>query len=170
VVADHGGLVNKFEGDAALCVFGAPAELRDAETACLCAAREMTRRMQELPDPLAAGIGVSAGTAVAGWVGAESRYEYTVIGDPVNEAARLSDEAKSVEPRLLAAQRLIDRADETERRCWEQHEELQLRGRSATTCTYRPVDLAGNDCRHQQQPPGRHTDEQPETAPDQQAR
>ena len=55
VVADHGGLVNKFEGDAALCIFGAPAELQDAATACLCAAREMTRRMQQLPEPLAAG-------------------------------------------------------------------------------------------------------------------
>jgi adenylate cyclase len=163
VVADHGGLVNKFEGDAALCIFGAPAELQDAETACLCAARAMTRLMQDLPEPLAAGIGVSAGRAVAGWVGAESRYEYTVIGDPVNEAARLSDEAKSLDPRLLASERLVDRGDDTERRCWEQHQELRLRGRSASTCTYRPVDLTGNDCRHQQQPPGQHTDTDTDT-------
>ena len=160
VVADHGGLVNKFEGDAALCVFGAPAELEDAATACLCAARAMTRRMQDLPEPLTAGIGVSAGRAVAGWVGAESRYEYTVIGDPVNEAARLTDEAKSVDPRLLASERLIEAADDTERRCWEEHEEIQLRGRSATTRTFQPRDLTGNDCRHQQQPPGERIDDE----------
>src|ERR1700712_5546747 len=160
VVADHGGLVNKFEGDAALCVFGAPAELEDAGTACLCAARAMTRRMQELPEPLAAGIGVSAGRAVAGWVGAESRYEYTVIGDPVNEASRLTDEAKNLDPRLLASERLIEAADDTERRCWEEHEEIQLRGRAATTRTYRPRDLTDNDCRHQQQPPGERIDDE----------
>jgi adenylate cyclase len=160
VVADHGGLVNKFEGDAALCIFGAPAELEDAYTACLCAARAMTQLMQDLPEPLAAGVGVSAGRAVAGWVGAESRYEYTVIGDPVNEAARLSDEAKSVDPRLLASERLVERADDQERECWEHHEDLSLRGRSASTSTYRPRDLAGNDCRHQQQQPGKRRDEE----------
>lgn len=168
VVADHGGLVNKFEGDAALCIFGAPGELEDADTACLCAARAMTRLMQDLPEPLAAGIGVSAGRAVAGWVGAESRYEYTVIGDPVNEAARLSDEAKSVDPRLLASERLVERADDQERECWEHHEDLSLRGRSASTSTYRPRELTGNDCRHQQQPPGerREDDSHRETRPE----
>src|SRR6195952_5709091 len=162
VVADHGGLVNKFEGDAALCVFGAPAELEDANTACLCAARALTRLMQDLPEPLAAGIGVSAGRAVAGWVGAESRYEYTVIGDPVNEAARLSDEAKSVDPRLLASERLIDQADDTERRCWTEDEEIKRRARPPSPPPSRPLALPVNDCRHQQQPPDERTDDEPE--------
>jgi adenylate cyclase len=175
VVADHGGLVNKFEGDAALCIFGAPERLQDAATACLCAAREMTRRMQQLPEPLAAGIGVSSGRAVAGWVGAESRYEYTVIGDPVNEASRLTDEAKNLDPRLLASERLVEGADGEERQCWERHEEIQLRGRSASTVTYRPRDLSGHDCRHQQQPAEGGVDdaeqrlEQAEERPEQQS-
>jgi adenylate cyclase len=152
VVTDHGGLVNKFEGDAALCIFGAPQELPDAATACLCAARELARRMKELPEPLGAGIGVSSGRAVAGWVGAESRYEYTVIGDPVNEAARLTDEAKSVDPRLLASERLIRSAAATEQEYWDRHDELQLRGRSVATMTYRPHDLERSTCRHGEQP------------------
>jgi hypothetical protein len=50
-------------------------------------------------------------------------------------------------------------ADEQERRCWQEHEEIQLRGRSASTRTFRPQDLTGNDCRHQQRPPGDRTDE-----------
>lgn len=45
-------------------------------------------------DGLRAGIEVSSGTVLAGNVGAEERFEYTVIGDPVNEAARLTELAK----------------------------------------------------------------------------
>ena len=91
VVEEHGGWVNKFEGDAALAVFGAPVPSDDAAGAALAAARELAGRLPDEVAELDAGIGVSAGKAVAGNVGAESRFEYTVIGDPVNEAARLSD-------------------------------------------------------------------------------
>ena len=52
---------------------------------------------------LEAGIGVASGKVVAGNVGAADRYEYTVIGDAVNVASRLTDEAKSRPGRVLAA-------------------------------------------------------------------
>ncbi|MBW0103889.1 adenylate/guanylate cyclase domain-containing protein, partial [Pseudonocardia sp. KRD291] len=95
-VEHAGGWINKFEGDAALAVFGAPMDLPDPPTAALAAARRMAERLAaEMPD-ISAGIGVSAGDAVAGNVGDLRRFEYTVIGDPVNEAARLTDLAKSV--------------------------------------------------------------------------
>ena len=67
------GLVNKFIGDAALAVFGAPVELDDHAGQALAAARAMARRLaEEVPD-LQAKIGVSTGEAVAGNVGEESR-------------------------------------------------------------------------------------------------
>ena len=72
-----GGLVNKFEGDAALCVFGAPG--RAARPRRPGARRRP--RAAERPDAgrgLDAAIGVAAGRAVAGYVGAETRFEYTV--------------------------------------------------------------------------------------------
>ncbi|WP_205872901.1 adenylate/guanylate cyclase domain-containing protein [Mycobacterium camsae] len=92
VVERHQGLINKFEGDAALAIFGAPIELPDYAGAALAAARELGRRLNR--SEIRAGIGVSAGTVFAGNIGESRRYEYTVIGDPVNEAARLTEVAK----------------------------------------------------------------------------
>lgn len=69
------GLVNKFEGDAALCVFGAPVATDDPAGDALRAARGLADRLAlELPQ-VEFGIGVSAGPAVAGNVGAEQRFE-----------------------------------------------------------------------------------------------
>ena len=82
---------------------------------------------------LDAAIGVSFGTVVAGNVGAADRYEYTVIGDPVNEAARLTELAKESDGRLVASERALDAADEEERGRWELGEEVTLRGRSEPT-------------------------------------
>ncbi len=133
VTESHGGFVNKFEGDGALCVFGAPAGLHDPAGAALAAGRELCARLaDELPD-VDAGAGVSAGEAVAGNVGAVERFEYTVIGDPVNEAARLSELAKRRPERLIASGAAVERAAEAERDRWEVVDETQLRGRSEAT-------------------------------------
>lgn len=133
VVATHGGLVNKFEGDAALCIFGAPLVLDDPAASALRAAREMSARLKaEVPD-LDAGIGVSQGLVIAGNIGATHRLEYTVIGDPVNEAARLTEEAKEHPERVVASQRILDRADSGESARWRLLEPLLLRGRLEPT-------------------------------------
>jgi adenylate cyclase len=133
VVEADGGLVNKFEGDAALCVFGAPAVCEDCAGDGLRVARRLAARLsRELPE-VDFGIGVSAGLAVAGNVGAEHRFEYTVIGDPVNEAARLAELAKERPERVLASSAALDRAGEAERQAWTVTESAVLRGRLAPT-------------------------------------
>jgi adenylate cyclase len=129
----HGGWVNKFEGDAALCVFGAPGDLDDPAGGALCAGREIRDRVaEELPD-IDLGVGISAGRAVAGNVGAEERYEYTVIGDPVNEAARLSELAKDRPERLLASEAALRRASDPEAKRWSLGDAVTLRGRDEPT-------------------------------------
>jgi adenylate cyclase len=142
VSATHaeGGWVNKFEGDAALCVFGAPSEFVDHAARALRTARTLRAAIDGLARAhpgLDAGIGVSSGTVIAGNVGALDRYEYTVIGDPVNEAARLTEIAKERRERVVASASAIGAAPD-ERRRWKQAELILLRGRSQPTQTFTP--------------------------------
>ncbi|MEA2469271.1 MAG: adenylate cyclase, partial [Thermoleophilaceae bacterium] len=131
-VSLHGGWVNKFEGDAALCVFGAPTAHPDPAGSALASARALRFPLADLAG-VDAAIGVSAGVVVAGNVGAAERFEYTVIGDPVNEAARLTELAKTCEGRLLASDAAIERAGAVERRRWQTDREVALRGRARAT-------------------------------------
>lgn len=107
------GMINKFQGDAALAISGAPFHSEGAASAALATARALGDKMRGLP-LVDFGIGVSAGPVFAGNIGAEHRYEYTVIGDPVNEAARLADLAKTSERRILCSS-----ATARHRACWE---------------------------------------------------
>jgi len=139
VVGANGGWVNKFDGDGALCVFGAPVDQPGCATACLAAARHLHARLAyELPEA-DTGIGVSAGPAVAGNVGAEQRFEYTVIGDPVNEAARLCERAKGMPARVLASEAILQRAEAGESARWQLEDEVLLRGRPSPTRTAAPL-------------------------------
>jgi adenylate cyclase len=143
-VAAERGWVNKFEGDGALCVFGAPVAQDDHASRALRAARTIRRELLALAaeqSGVEAAIGVSAGTAVAGNVGSEQRYEYTVIGDPVNEAARLTDEAKHRLGRVLAGEEAVARSG-AEARNWMVADEVALRGRSEPTLVYEPAPTA----------------------------
>jgi adenylate cyclase len=135
-VREEGGWVNKFAGDGALCVFGAPADLPDHRAAALRAARALRTRLAALP--IEAGIGVSSGTVTAGNVGAEERFEYTVIGDPVNEAARLTESAKTVAGQALASEATVAGAGD-EAAKWAPAGTETLRGRAAPTTFYAPV-------------------------------
>jgi adenylate cyclase len=129
----RGGWVNKFEGDAALCVFGAPTGHPDAAAGALATGRALRERLaRELPEAQAA-IGLSAGTVVAGNVGAAERFEYTVIGDPVNEAARLTELAKTTRSRLLASEAIVSAAGSAEADHWRLGETVTLRGRGRPT-------------------------------------
>ena len=136
VVREHGGWVNKFEGDAALAVFGAPVPVRDHAGRALAAARDLHARLRRL-DGTEAGIGVSCGQVVAGNIGEEQRFEYTVIGDPVNEAARLTELAKD-EGGVLASGSALEHAGEEERSRWSLDGTAELRGRSQPTRLAKP--------------------------------
>ncbi len=102
-VMDHGGVVNKYIGDAIMAVFGVPAPrtgemeiARDARNAVKCALG-MKQELERLNSQwttrgrsaMKMRVGIHTGPLMVGCVGSEERLEYTVIGDTVNVAARL---------------------------------------------------------------------------------
>jgi len=97
LVARHQGVVDKFMGDSVMALFGLPeARPDDLLRALTCAVEmqqaiaEMNWRSQERGEPsIYAGIGISTGEVMAGSFGSQVYSEYTVIGDPVNLAARI---------------------------------------------------------------------------------
>jgi adenylate cyclase len=135
-VTAEGGWVNKFEGDGAMCVFGAPVALDDHAARALRAARAL--HLALVSASVDAAIAVSSGPAVAGNVGSERRFEYTVIGDPVNEASRLSEEAKLRPDRVLASSASVVLAGGAAGP-WALDSVVVLRGRDTPTEAYRPA-------------------------------
>ena len=127
IVNREGGWVNKFEGDAALCIFGAPALQPDHASRALRAASALPRELSRIADVLPAGIGVASGEVLAGFVGTAERYEYTVIGDVVNLAARLCDLAKDQRSGVLADLATVAAAGGPEE--WLDVGKVRVRGR-----------------------------------------
>ena len=137
VVHRNKGVINKFQGDAALAVFGAPVSLHDAASHALQAAREIQRGLEGFE--LKAGIGVASGHVVAGHIGGKDRFEYTVIGDAVNGAARLTDLAKDTPGMVLTNAATLRAANEVEQQRWTLMKSVELRGRNKMTQLARPV-------------------------------
>jgi adenylate cyclase len=101
VIFAHGGTLDKYIGDGLMALFGAPTASPDDPCNAVSAAVQMQRRMEDINTQLRAeglaeiaiGIGLHTGVATVGYIGSERRSEYTAIGDTVNLAARLEQNA-----------------------------------------------------------------------------
>lgn len=164
VVAAHGGVIDKFMGDAVMAVFGAPLPCRgansiaeqaqNAATCALAMARELERlnaelRAAELP-LIAVRIGIHTGGLIAGSFGSAERSEYTVVGDTVNTASRLESFANELiesetnpTPCTIAISgatlKWLDGAFAT-----REIGEVQLKGKAERVSVYHLIDFAGS--------------------------
>jgi class 3 adenylate cyclase len=108
-VVDGGGHVNKFLGDGALAVFGAPNELANHADAAVAAAGLIHRLVAErFGGELRIGIGINTGKVIAGTIGGGSKLEFTLIGDTVNVAARVEQLTKTTGDAILLTQQTVD--------------------------------------------------------------
>ncbi len=148
VVFEYGGILDKFIGDAVMAVWGIPiggtnvgpgdasSTIKCAEKMMLALAQLNEVRSHRGEEPFCVGIGIASGPCVAGAIGARRRMEYTVIGDAVNIAARLSGVAKPSE--ILFDDASYMRAKKP--RAAEFHASLKVKGRDAA------VEVWSIDC------------------------
>ena len=115
-VARHGGVINKYIGDAIMVLFGAPMQSQTHALDALNAALEMRAALAQMNKGWAErglpeihfGIGIHSGPVLAGNIGAANRMEYTVIGDTVNTASRIEGLCKLYQKDLLVSQSAAD--------------------------------------------------------------
>ena len=107
-VVDAGGHVNKFLGDGALAVFGAPNDNRS----CRCGSGFRRRHpglvAERFGGELRIGIGIDTGKVIAGTIGGASKLEFTLIGDTVNVAARVEQLTKTTGDTILITSGTVD--------------------------------------------------------------
>ena len=151
-IMDHGGVVDKYIGDAIMAVFGVPfshtdrAEIQQDAANAIAASIAMHERLKLLNARLLAegkpmiqfGIGIHTGVVVAGSVGGSKRLNYSVLGDTVNVAARLESMNKAVTTdnpfnMLITGETLSYLND---RYSVKPIETLQLRGRKQPTMIF----------------------------------
>ena len=146
VVLRHGGILDKYIGDAIMAVFGAPLVVpRDADNA-VAASIEMIRALDRFNrrrtssglEPIEVGIGISTGEVVAGSIGSTKRMDYTVIGESVNLAARLEGANKHYGTNVLVSGSTVSQMKSA--LSWREIDLMRLTGTNKLISVFEPLD------------------------------
>lgn len=143
VIHQHEGIVDKFIGDAVFAIWGiAPGKHDPVQQAFACA-RELVANASHLSfggEPIALGIGLNAGRVFIGNVGGEGKRQFTVLGHPVNMAARYESATKDLQAPLVIGEAFVCLLPEALRFLLKRHEQIAIRGAgSQTLYTYDPA-------------------------------
>lgn len=142
IVLKHGGTLDKYVGDAIMGLFGAPLPQEDHAARAVRAALEMIAQIPALSltwearsgRPLRIGVGINSGEAVVGVMGADSRREYSAIGDTVNLASRLEGVTKDFQtPIVVSHATVVALGDRFQVR---ELSELKVKGREEAVRVY----------------------------------
>lgn len=149
IISQHyHGHIDKFMGDCAMVVFGVPEQ--DPEhsfhaIACAIMIRKLVAKLNNLrlkkgQLPVRFRMGINTGNVVAGNLGSSDRMEYTVIGDPVNLASRLSSVAGA--DQIVIMEELYQRGSVRDRVIAHPHETIRVRGKQQPVSTFLVDDIA----------------------------
>jgi adenylate cyclase len=138
VIRRHGGHANKFIGDGLLAVFGAPERHADHAARAVAAARDIAQLVRRgLGGRLRVGVGVNSGRVVVGTIGGGGRRDFTVIGDPVNTAARVEAATRLTGDDILITETTL-RALGPHGDDFEERPSAPLKGKAASVRLYAP--------------------------------
>jgi adenylate cyclase len=161
VIEKHGGVIDKYTGDGVMALFGAPISREDDAARAVATSLEMVRAVRDLGGSLAAdglphpdiGIGLNTSEVIAGNVGTPSRFNYTVLGDGVNLAARLETLTKRYRVPIVCGQPTRALADEF---TYRELDKVRVRGKSIPVTIFEPLGRAADLGAEQREWLGRH--------------
>ena len=115
VVIANGGTIDKFMGDCIMAFWNAPLDVKDHQMLAVMTASQMQTELARLNEELEAeglpnikiGIGINTGEALVGNMGSDQRFDYSVIGDPVNLASRLESSSKTLGKTLIVSEHTV---------------------------------------------------------------
>jgi len=146
IVIRHGGHLNKFVGDEAMIVFGTPAPNPQHAEAAVRAALDIQEEMARLHRgkkmggaSFEVGIGINSGEIVAGNLGSPKRMEYTVIGDNVNVASRLTSLAKGGE--ILISKQTFESIEDNSRLTVADRGKVSVKGKKVEITIFNVMRL-----------------------------
>jgi len=139
IILKHGGTIDKYMGDCIMAFWNAPLDIDDQErkaTECVLEMREALGELneklkEENLDQINTGAGINSGLCVVGNFGSSSRFDYSVLGDAVNLAARLESSCKNYDVDLVISEySLVDGYD------YEFLDEVTVKGKSEPVKIY----------------------------------
>ena len=139
IILKHGGTIDKYMGDCIMAFWNAPLDIEDQErkaTECVLEMRtalgELNERLREEGlEQINTGAGINTGPCVVGNFGSSSRFDYSVLGDAVNLAARLESSCKTYDTDLIISEySLVDGFD------YEFLDEVTVKGKSEPVKIY----------------------------------
>jgi class 3 adenylate cyclase len=148
IIHHYEGMVDKFIGDAVFALWGiAPSQEDPVQQAFACA-KEILHLSAHLlfgGQPLQLGIGLNAGRVFSGNVGSEEKRQFTVLGHPVNLAARYEGATKDLQAPLVMGEAFVHRLPPTLQAQFRRHDHIAIRG--AGTQTVYTYDLVTEEGR-----------------------
>lgn len=142
VISEHNGIINKFMGDAVLAIFGLESQgnpVEDAVNAALIIVGHSGNMCMPNDVHAETGVGIDFGAVIAGTIGSDERYEYTIIGDAVNKASRLEGLSKRLDYSVILSEDAYARLSTSARQTFYDLGSHKVRGRNEPVNVYGSV-------------------------------